>query len=82
MEAVVKQVQETLTVMAGIQQRQASVIRAHGEWLEEHDKSMALHRKRMDHIDERLAEITDKLDGLIGFMDGFTRRNPPSPPAT
>jgi hypothetical protein len=28
----------------------------------------------MSHIDMRLAEITDKPDGMIGFMDGFTRR--------
>ena len=33
-----------------------------------------LHEQRMSHIDMRLAEITDKLDGMIGFMDGFTRR--------
>ena len=25
----------------------------------------------MNHIDIRLAEITDKLDGLIGFMNGY-----------
>jgi hypothetical protein len=25
----------------------------------------------MAHVDMRLAEITDKLDGLIGFMGGF-----------
>jgi len=29
-----------------------------------------LHEQRMNHVDMRLAEITDKLDGLIGFMDG------------
>jgi hypothetical protein len=28
----------------------------------------------MAHVDMRLAEITDKLDGLIGFMDGYFRR--------
>jgi hypothetical protein len=32
----------------------------------------------MNHIDERLAEITDKLDGLIGFMDNFIRNRPES----
>jgi chromosome segregation ATPase len=37
-------------------------------------ESYALHEQRMSHIDMRLAEITDKLDGMIGFMDGFTRR--------
>jgi hypothetical protein len=30
------------------------------------------------HIDQRLAEITDKLDGLIGFMDNFIRNRPES----
>jgi hypothetical protein len=32
---------------------------------------MLLHEQRMEHIDMRLAEITDKLDGLIGFMGGY-----------
>lgn len=31
---------------------------------------MRIHAQRMNHIDMRLAEITDKLDGLIGFMGG------------
>ena len=35
---------------------------------------MAEHERRMAYIDKRLAEITDKLDGLIGFMDGQSRR--------
>ena len=50
--------------MADIQQRQAEVqkLQTEGMWL---------HEQRMDHIDMRLAEITDKLDGLIGFMGGY-----------
>jgi len=28
----------------------------------------ALHEQRMAHVDVRLAEITGKLDGLIGFI--------------
>jgi hypothetical protein len=35
---------------------------------------MALHDERMAHIDQRLEEMTDKLNGLNGFMDGFARR--------
>ena len=34
-------------------------------------ESMRIHEQRMDHVDMRLAEITDKLDGLIGFMGGY-----------
>jgi len=33
-------------------------------------EGMLLHEQRMNHIDMRLVEITDKLDGLIGNMDG------------
>ena len=36
-------------------------------------KGMALHEKRMAHIEQNLKEISDKLNGLIGFMDGFMR---------
>jgi hypothetical protein len=32
-------------------------------------EGLALHEQRMNHVDMRLAEITDKLDGLIGFMN-------------
>ncbi len=32
---------------------------------------MKLHDERMAHIDMRLAEITDKLDGPIRFAGGF-----------
>jgi hypothetical protein len=30
-------------------------------------------QKRMTHIEQNLEEISDKLNGMIGFMDGFTR---------
>ena len=32
------------------------------------------HEKAIARIDQSLAEITDKLNGMIGFMDGFIRR--------
>jgi hypothetical protein len=34
-------------------------------------ESLRVHQQRMDHIDMRLSEITDKLDGMIGFMGGY-----------
>lgn len=78
----------TLLVHERLQVRQAATLAvheqlqaSHAETLVDHERLMvklregfALHEQRMSHIDMRLAEITDKLDGMIGFMDGFTRR--------
>lgn len=45
-------------------------MRLHEQRLVEQAESMRLHEQRMSHVDMRLAEITDKLDGLIGFQRG------------
>jgi len=62
-EHEIRHLQDTAVVMADIQRRQAAVQKMQAEGME-------LHEKRMAHIDMRLAEITDKLDGLIGFQRG------------
>ena len=88
MEQVLKQLQDTATVMSGIQARQAEVLKGHGEWLEEHHASiarheafvarheemMARHDQAMALFDAKMIEIEDKLNGLIGYVDG--NRNP------
>ena len=51
--------------MAEIQRAEVQKMQAEG-W--------ALHEQRMSHVDIRLAEITDKLDGLAGFMNGQFRK--------
>jgi hypothetical protein len=77
MDGAVKQLQETAIVMAGIQSRQAEVLKGHGDWLEEHqrvvathDQMMAKHDQMMAEFDRKMLEIEDKLNGLIGYMDG------------
>ena len=70
MELVLKQLQDTATVMAGIQARQAEVLKGHGQWLEEHNASIAKHEQMMARHDQVMAEIEDKLNGLIGYIDG------------
>lgn len=59
---------------ADIQARQAAVPLEQTTWLEKLQKSRDEHDERMKHIDMRLAEASDKLDGLIGFMNDFFRR--------
>jgi len=51
-----------------VEQEQST--RLHEQRLLEQAESMRVHEQRMSHIDMRLAEITDKLDGLIGFQRG------------
>lgn len=57
-EQEIVQLQDTLVVMAEIQCRQAEVQKMQAE-------GVVLHEQRMNHIDVRLAEITDEIDGLI-----------------
>ena len=64
----------TLLVHERLHARQAESLALHERLMAKLHESYALHEQRMSHIDMRLAEITDKLDGMIGFMDGFTRR--------
>ena len=61
-----------MTVMSAIEERQARVqllqaeLDAARERLLAIEKGYEVHQKRMAHIDERLVEITGKLNGLIG----------------
>ena len=74
MQTVIRELQETLIVVTAIQERQAQVLKGHSEWLEQHEKSMTDHRKRMEHVEMNLSEATDKLNGLISFVDDWVRR--------
>jgi hypothetical protein len=73
-EQAIHQLNDTLIVVAEIQRRQAEIQKDQAEGIatlsERIREGMILHEQRMNHIDMRLAEITDKLDGLIGYMDG------------
>ena len=80
MEAVIRQLQDTATVMAGIQARQAAVLRGHGEWLEQHEQTIATHKQRMAESDKRLSQIeqnlletTEKLNALVVIVDGLVK---------
>ncbi|MGO9261167.1 MAG: hypothetical protein ACLQU1_33390 [Bryobacteraceae bacterium] len=81
MQAAIKELQETVVVMAGIQARQAEVLKGHAEWLEEnerwmtrHRQAVARHEQMMARHDQMMAEMEDKLNGLIGFVDDMARR--------
>lgn len=77
-EHEIRQLQDTAIVMAEIQRRQAEGQKLQAEYVVSMQESLRVHQQRMDHVDMRLSEITDKLDGLIGFMGGYFRGPQPS----
>jgi predicted nucleic acid-binding Zn-ribbon protein len=68
-EKAVKELQDNLLVIAEIERRQTALLRQHSEL---HAESEEFRRR----TEQNLAEISDKLNGLIGYMDGM--RRPPS----
>jgi hypothetical protein len=90
MEAVIKDIQDTLTVMAELERRQSRMLRDHSERLvsleeqiaEDRRESAKLQRESAEfqkRTDQNLAEITDKLNGLIGYVGGW--KQPPQQPS-
>ena len=71
LEQAVKDIQDTLVMIAQIEKRQSTMLREHAEHLGE----LLEFRRRTD---QNLAEITDKLNGLTGYVAGHP---PPPPPA-
>ncbi len=66
-EQAIKDLQDNLVVIAEIERRQSALLLTHSKWIAEHDAELKEYRRRTD---QNLAEITDKLNGLIGFVGG------------
>ena len=77
-EQAAKELHDSLTVIAEIERRQSALLREHSERIVSIEQNLdraaraeaesADFRKRTEH---NLAEITDKLNGLIGYIDGL-----------
>jgi hypothetical protein len=74
-EHEISRLQDTLMVMAEIRCRQAEIQKMHAERIIATEEGMRLHEQRMSHIELNLSEISDKLNVLIGFMDGYFRKD-------
>jgi hypothetical protein len=72
-EAAIKNLQDSMIVISEIERRQSDLLLTHSKWIAEHDSEIKEYRRRTD---QNLTEITDKLNGLIGFVAGHK----PSPP--
>ncbi len=66
-EQAVADLKDTLAVVSEIQRRQAEVQKMQAQELD-------ATRPQMAHIRQNLDEAGDKLNGLIGWLDDFVRR--------
>ena len=67
MEGAIKELQDAMVVIAHIEKRQSEILKTHAEELATHAEYIQRMEKR---IELNLSEITDKLNGLIGFVGG------------
>jgi hypothetical protein len=62
--------EDAMLVQAHLEKRQSESIKAHAEWMEEHEadykKRIEKYEERMQRIETNLAEATDKLNLMIG----------------
>ena len=67
LQQAVKELQDTLIVISEIERRQSAMLKEHSERI----VAMELHGAQFrERTEGNLAEMTDKLNGLIGYMDG------------
>jgi hypothetical protein len=73
MERALKDLQDAMLVVSEIERRQSELLREHSErivWIERINAEAAEFRRRTE---QNLAEISDKLNGLIGYVDHLQR---------
>jgi hypothetical protein len=75
-EDAIKDLQNTLVVVAEIQRRQAEVQKLQALELDAMREAYRLHEKRMAHFEQNMNEAGDKLNGLIGYMDNLHHNKP------
>lgn len=74
LEQAVKALQDNLVVIAEIERRQSALLKDHSERIvaiEERSAQLNLEIQEIQkRTDLKLEELTDKLNGLIGFVSG------------
>jgi len=68
MEQAIKELQDAMVVMAHLEKRQTEVLKQHARMIETHDAYLEELQEFRRRTDQNLAEITDKLNGLIGSL--------------
>ncbi len=76
-DPLVRELRDAVTVTAELENRQGKLVRAHGEWLAEHQVSMKTHEawlKRhddsMESLDKGIAELVSGIGAFIAAQGG------------
>ena len=78
MQAAIKELQETMVVMAYIEKKQSEHIRDLVDFRTQSERLQMQADTFRKRTEENLAEITDKLNGLIGYVAGQDPNSPKS----
>ena len=70
-EQAIKDLQDTLIAISEIERRQSEVLREHSEMMHEQNLHLAELAEFRRRTEQNLCEITDKINGLIGYIDGL-----------
>jgi len=80
MEAVIRQLQDTMVVLAAVEERNKEGLRDHAEWLagqqmrlKDHEQRLKEHEQWQDEHKRAMAEFDGKLNALITIVDGMIR---------
>jgi hypothetical protein len=73
------QMQAAMVVMAHLEKHQTEILKQHARMIEKHDLLLEEAQEFRRRTDRNLAEITDKLNGLIGYVAGERPDSGPKP---
>jgi hypothetical protein len=79
-QKVIKELQDTLVVVSEIQRRQAEVQKLQAYEMdalrEMFREGMKRHEEWRAHFEQSMNEAGNKLNGLVGYLDGLRRDKP------
>jgi hypothetical protein len=70
MQAAIQELQGAMVVMAHLEKHQTEILKQHARMIEKHDLLLEETQEFRRRTGQNLAEITDKLNGLIGYVAG------------
>jgi hypothetical protein len=76
MQAAIQELQDTMVVMAHIEKRQSEHISELIDFRIQSERLRIESEKFRKRTEENLSEITDKLNGLIGYVAGQRPKDP------
>jgi hypothetical protein len=75
-QKVIRELQDTLVVVSEIQRRQAEVQKIQALELDAMREGYRRHEEWQAQFEQNMHEMGDKLNGLIGYLDGLRRDKP------